>query len=210
MALLTICVGLISLFGEETSWSQVYGITVIGGAGMGFMFSSSIIALQATAAPEDIAVVTGLGNFVRILGGALGVAISSAILNSSLAQDLPAHVPADVVQNVLASSEYVREGCPPQYMEVVLSYYLDALALIWYVMTAMCGIGFFLSLLIKSSSVLKSQTPPASINETGVPVNRDIDVDTKVETPSASDICNPLENHIHEGAVAIDMKSTKD
>lgn len=199
MGLLTICVGLISLFGEETSWSQVYGITVIGGAGLGCMFSSAIIALQASAEPRDIAVVTGLGNFSRILGGALGVAISSAILNSSLAQDLPAHVPADIAQNVLASSDYVRHGCPPQYMEVILKCYLDALRIIWYVMTAMCGAGFFLSLLIKSEPVLKPRT-----SITGAA--KDIDADTKVETPPASDVCDPLANHIHEGVTAIDMK----
>jgi hypothetical protein len=210
MGLLTICVGLVSLFGEETSWSQVYGITVIGGAGLGCMFSSAIIALQASAEPRDIAVVTGLGNFSRILGGALGVAISSAILNSSLAQDLPAaHVPTNIVENVLASSEYVRHGCPPQYVEIVLACYLNALRLIWYVMTAMCGVGFFLSLLIKSAPVLKRRAPSivvASENQ----VIQDIDANTKVETPPASDICDPLASDIREGVIAIDMKPTKE
>lgn len=65
MGLLTLCVGLITMFGEDTPWSKVYGFTVIGGAGLGCMFSSAIIALQASAEPRDIAVVTGLGNFSR-------------------------------------------------------------------------------------------------------------------------------------------------
>ena len=32
----------------------IYGITVIGGTGMGLMFSSTIIALQAAVEPKDI------------------------------------------------------------------------------------------------------------------------------------------------------------
>jgi hypothetical protein len=155
MAFVTLCTGLVSLFDETTPFSQIYGITVIGGAGLGFMFSSAIIALQACANEEDIAVTTGLGNFSRILGGALGVAISSAILNSSLAQDLPLVVPQEIVDNVLAASEYVRHGCPPEYVDVILACYIDGLRLIWHVMVAMAGVGFCLTLFIKSGTVFK-------------------------------------------------------
>ncbi|KAG2214383.1 hypothetical protein INT47_000939 [Mucor saturninus] len=185
MGLLTICVGLLSLFGKDTPHSKVYGYTVIGGMGMGCMFSSAIIALQASAEPRDIAVVTGLGNFTRILGGALGVAISSAILNSSLAKDLPLHVPADIVQKVLASSEFVRHGCPPEYFEIVLTSYLDALQMIWYVMAAMCGVGFFCSLLLKGTNVSDQPTDvttdsEAGINEGAVAVNIGSDINKQV------------------------------
>ena len=194
MGLLTLCVGLISLFGEFTPFSKIYGFTVIGGAGLGCMFSSAIIALQASAEPRDVAVVTGLGNFSRILGGALGVAISSAILNSSLAQDLPLFAPHDVVQNVLASSEYVRHGCPPEYFEQVLASYLDALRLIWYVMTGMCGVGFCTSLLVKSAPILKadqkSDTPVPDVNESVV----------TVDIPSSKEVYEPHHDNSNKTA----------
>lgn len=79
MALLTLCIGLLSLFDVDTNWSSkycvwgkdwirngnvksgflllllvIYGITVIGGTGMGLMFSSTIIALQAAVEKQDI------------------------------------------------------------------------------------------------------------------------------------------------------------
>ncbi|KAL0141946.1 major facilitator superfamily domain-containing protein [Mucor lusitanicus] len=206
MGLLTLCVGLISTFGEDTSWSKVYGFTVIGGTGLGCMFSSAIIALQASAEPRDIAVVTGLGNFSRILGGALGVAISSAILNSSLAQDLSPLVPPDVVQSVLGSSEYVRHGCPPQYVEIVLDCYLNALRLIWYVMTAMCGVGFFLSLLVKPAPVLKADQK----KEEGNAAHENQQDSSKVETPPAAFTDHETHpDHVEEGVIAIDMQPTK-
>ncbi|KAI8646263.1 major facilitator superfamily domain-containing protein [Parasitella parasitica] len=206
MGLLTLCVGLISLFGQDTLFSEIYGITVIGGSGLGFMFSSAIIALQASAEPRDIAVVTGLGNFSRILGGALGVAISSAILNSSLAQDLTALVPADVVQNVLASSEYVRHGCPPEYVQDVLDCYLDALRLIWYVMTAMCGVGFFLSLFVKPAPILKADQKQQS----DASADRDATADAKIETPCAFIDHETHPDHVKESVLAIDMQPSKD
>ncbi|KAK4518956.1 uncharacterized protein ATC70_009183 [Mucor velutinosus] len=205
MGLLTLCVGLISTFGEDTSWSNVYGFTVIGGMGLGCMFSSAIIALQASAEPRDIAVVTGLGNFSRILGGALGVAISSAILNSSLTQDLSTLVPSNVVQSVLGSSEYVRHGCPPQYVETVLACYLDALRMIWYVMTAMCGVGFFLSLLVKPAPVLKTDQKKEQGN-----ADENQQTSSKVEAPSAVLFGHETHpDHVEEGIIAINMLPAK-
>lgn len=207
MGLLTLCVGLIALFDEHTSWSKVYGFTVIGGAGLGCMFSSAIIALQASSEPRDIAVVTGLGNFSRILGGALGVAVSSAILNSSLAQDLPfVGVPIEVVQNVLASSEYVRHGCPPEYVETVLACYIHALQLIWYVMTGMCGFGFCLSLFLKAA--------PIQIPQKAAATNENHSA-SKTETPPASPSLNKKDDNanndeIHEGVIAVDMQPAKE
>lgn len=197
MGLLTICVGLVSLFDQHTPFSKIYGFTVIGGAGLGCMFSSAIIALQASAEPRDIAVVTGLGNFSRILGGALGVAISSAILNSSLSQDLPLFAPPEVVKSVLESSEYVRHGCPPEYFEQVLESYQEALKLIWHVMTAFSGVGFFCSLLVKSAPILKPKTSikSPSVNEEDV---------TKTEDHTTSNA-----HDIHEGAVAVEMQPPK-
>lgn len=200
MGLLTICVGLVSLFDQYTPFSEIYGFTVIGGAGLGCMFSSAIIALQASAEPRDIAVVTGLGNFSRILGGALGVAISSAILNSSLSQDLPQFAPPEVVKSVLESSEYVRHGCPPEYFEQVLESYQEALKLIWHVMTAFSGVGFFCSLLVKSAPILKPKTPSGDVTDA-----HDIHegVVVAVEMPPSS------KNYIqpHEGAADINHRN---
>lgn len=197
LGLLTLCTGLVSLFDEYTPFSKIYGFTVIGGAGLGFMFSSAIIALQASCEPKDIAVVTGLGNFSRILGGALGVAISSAILNSSLTKDLPLIVPNDIALNIISSSEYVREGMPPQYLEAVISCYVDALRLIWYVMIAMCGVGFCFSLLVKSGTVFKHPKPTEQ-------------PDALQKEPShIPDDNTPHTDHVREDTVAIDIPSSK-
>lgn len=195
MALLTICVGLLSILDFDSSFSskltlctinklfnssktiEIYGFTIIGGFALGFVIPAAIIALQASVEPKDIAVVTGLGNFSRILGGALGVAISSAILNTSLAQDLALYVPADIVSKILDSSNYVRNGCPPVYLEIVLKCYVDAIRLIWHVMIGMSGFGFCLSCLIKAHPIRK----PKEQTTSAAPESVVIDVESKTE-----------------------------
>lgn len=87
------------------------------------------------------AVVTGLNNFSRVLGGALGVAIASAVLNSTLQQKLPGVVPMAYVEQIWQSPEYVRSGLPEQYIDPVLSVYVDSLRLVWYILTIMSGLG---------------------------------------------------------------------
>lgn len=131
----------------------IYGITIIGAGALGSLFSSTIIALQASVEIKDIAVVTGLGNFSRILGGALGVAISSAVLNSHLNQELPQLIPTDEAYRVIQSSEYVNHGLPEAYKDITIEVYVTGLQMIWYVLVAMAGLGFIASFFVKHHSV---------------------------------------------------------
>ncbi|KAI8081919.1 major facilitator superfamily domain-containing protein [Gilbertella persicaria] len=157
MTFLTLWIGLTSLYRQDTPWSQVYGITIVGSLGLGSLFSSTIIALQASVPPQDIAVVTGLGNFSRILGGALGVAISSAVLNSQLTQELFKYLPEDQAMAVIQSSEYVNHGLPKEYLDTTLTIYVDALRLIWWVLIPMSGMGLIASLFVKHHSTRSHQ-----------------------------------------------------
>ncbi|RCH90859.1 hypothetical protein CU097_011261 [Rhizopus azygosporus] len=153
MALLTLWIGLTSLYDQTTPFSRIYGITIIGAGALGSLFSSTIIALQASVEIKDIAVVTGLGNFSRILGGALGVAISSAVLNSHLNQELPQLIPTDEAYRVIQSSEYVNHGLPEAYKDITIEVYVTGLQMIWYVLIAMAGLGFIASFFVKHHSV---------------------------------------------------------
>ncbi|KAI9495948.1 major facilitator superfamily domain-containing protein [Zychaea mexicana] len=161
MGFLTLCIGLFSLYDVDTSWSMIYGFTVIGGAGMGLLFSSTIIAIQAAAEPRDIAVVTGLNNFSRVLGGALGVAIASAILNSSLKKDLPNAIPMQYVEMIFQSPEYIRDGLPQEYFQTTVEIYVESLRFVWHILTIMSGLGFLSSLLVKHYPLRRPGGRPA-------------------------------------------------
>ncbi|KAI8074951.1 major facilitator superfamily domain-containing protein [Gongronella butleri] len=149
MSLMTLHVGLLSMFGVDTSFSEIYGITCVGGIGMGLIFSSTIIALQAAADRKDISVVTGLGNFSRLLGGACGVAISSNVYNNVLSTKLPLVIPAEYVQPVLDSSLFVHQGLPPQYLEATLECVVASLQLLWHIMIPLTFLGLLSSTFVR-------------------------------------------------------------
>ncbi|CAO3678886.1 unnamed protein product [Umbelopsis ramanniana] len=146
-------VGLLSLFNYTSPWSLVYGVTSLCGIGIGSIFGSALIGIQASAEPKDIAVVTGLSSFARILGGALGVSIASAIINSSLKVSLPLHMPAEIANNVIDSSLYIRNGLPSEYFQATIDCYVAALQLLWQVMAGFAGVAVIASLFIKHSSL---------------------------------------------------------
>ncbi|KAI9277516.1 major facilitator superfamily domain-containing protein [Umbelopsis sp. AD052] len=163
----TLCLGLglLSLFDYTSSWSLVYGITALCGIGIGSMFGSALIGIQASADPKDIAVVTGLSSFARILGGALGVAIGSAITNSSLNSSLPLHMPTEIANKVINSALYIRNGLPSEYFQVTIDCYVAALQLVWYVMAGLAGVGVISSLFIKHSTLQTDQLKHAVTSE---------------------------------------------
>lgn len=125
-----------------------------------------------------VAVVTGLGNFSRILGGALGIgktfeqnlepaytsqlnksliAVSSAVLNSQLKQELPKILPLNEAMAVIQSSEYVNHMLPKEYLADTLKVYADALRLIWYVLIPMSSMGFISSFFVKHHSTRRPE-----------------------------------------------------
>lgn len=85
--------------------------------------------------------VTGLNNFSRVLGGALGVAIASAVLNSFLQKKLPGVLPEQYVLEVFNSPEYIRNGLPEEYIHAATEVYVESLRYVWYILIAMSSVG---------------------------------------------------------------------
>ncbi|KAL1621753.1 hypothetical protein SLS54_005276 [Diplodia seriata] len=80
-------------FGPGTSIATIAGCLVVEGVGLGLSMQPVMIALLSNTRKEDRAVVTGLRNFLRTVGGAVGLGIAAAIINNVLLQHLPAGLP---------------------------------------------------------------------------------------------------------------------
>ncbi len=61
---------------------------VVLGAGMGLVFMSTSLAAQNSVTTEQMGVSTGLINFTRQLGGAVGIAVAASVLLTSLTSRL--------------------------------------------------------------------------------------------------------------------------
>jgi MFS family permease len=88
-ALFTLGTGLTTLFTRGTPTWQIVIILIVLGYGNGNCFQPTIIALQAHCLKSQRAVVISVRNFLRCLGGSIGLAVSAAILQNVLRAELP-------------------------------------------------------------------------------------------------------------------------
>lgn len=82
-AIWAIALGLLSTLDEPSLGKQV-GYAVLAGVGLGNTLQPSLIAIQAGVDRSSMATVTSFRNFIRNLGGTLGLAICGTIINNSL------------------------------------------------------------------------------------------------------------------------------
>jgi MFS family permease len=72
----------------DSSQLTLSGYLVILGTGMGLVFMSTSLAAQNSVTTDQMGVSTGLINFTRQLGGAVGIAIAASVLLTSLTSRL--------------------------------------------------------------------------------------------------------------------------
>jgi MFS family permease len=87
--LFTLGIALTTLFNRTIPQYGIILILIILGYGNGNCFQPTIIALQAHCFKSQRAVVISVRNFLRCLGGSIGLAISSAIQQNVLKAQLP-------------------------------------------------------------------------------------------------------------------------
>ncbi|USP77604.1 hypothetical protein yc1106_04878 [Curvularia clavata] len=86
----TLGIGLTCIFSLDTPLWAIAMVLAIQGMGAGCVFQPVLVALQAHCAKEHRAIVISNRNFIRSLGGAVGLAISAAALQNSLRKAIPA------------------------------------------------------------------------------------------------------------------------
>ncbi|KDQ58485.1 hypothetical protein JAAARDRAFT_34295 [Jaapia argillacea MUCL 33604] len=101
-ALWTIAQGLLSTIDGSSSTGKIAGILLMAGLSSGFTFQTSLIAAQAAVPRHEMAVVTGVRNFVRLFGSTLTLAICASIVNNSLRASLgPLNLSPSQVSTIL-------------------------------------------------------------------------------------------------------------
>lgn len=86
----TLGAALTCIFSRSTPIVAMVFILGCQGAGVGFVFQPTLVALQAHCTKAQRAVVISNRNFLRSTGGAIGLAISAVLLQNRLEHNLPA------------------------------------------------------------------------------------------------------------------------
>ena len=119
-AIWAIGLGLIStLDGPSLAQQICYGL--LAGIGLGNTLQPSLIAIQAGTERRHMAVVTSTRNFIRNLGGTLGLAISGTIINNAVNSSLVSFSLDDSEMRLaLDSPDLFRESFGKQRADLIL------------------------------------------------------------------------------------------
>jgi MFS family permease len=148
--------GLMCLLGVETTVAQWIFINGVSGVGMGLLFPSMQLAIQASAPQEDIAIAAALFTFFRGCGETVGVAIGGVIFQNRIAVELEKfpdlaaaarHYSLDAIAIVKTIS-----SLPPDLPQVLHAKegFGGALQVVWGVMCSLAAIALIATCFVKS------------------------------------------------------------
>jgi len=106
----------------DTAKSIIY--LIIAGVGVGGLFQTPLIALQAAMPSRDMAVATGAMVLFRLLGSATGVAVGGTILNNQLSAKLSS-IPGFQGVGLGGNVQSLSELNPPELRDAVLSAFAE-------------------------------------------------------------------------------------
>lgn len=81
-AMWTVGSGLLTTVTSNTTDAALVGYQLLSGVGSGQTLQITLVAIQAAVKREEMAVVSGTRNFLRMLGSTLAVACCAAVLNN--------------------------------------------------------------------------------------------------------------------------------
>ncbi|KAJ9390912.1 hypothetical protein DTO063F5_1356 [Paecilomyces variotii] len=149
--------GLYSTLDASSGLGKQVGYGVLTGFGVGQTLQPSLVAIQAAVPRKDMAVVTGARNFIRNLGGTIGLAIAGTIINNSLRSafsDVNFQVSETEVNSIIndpLSFLSTKDGTDQNSVAIrnaLIHGYKRGFQAMFWVMAGLAGLAFLLALLL--------------------------------------------------------------
>ncbi|KAL5340856.1 major facilitator superfamily domain-containing protein [Aspergillus crustosus] len=142
--------GLFSTLDESSGLGKQIGYGILTGVGVGNTLQPALIAIQAGVDRRDMAVVTSFRNFVRNLGGTLGLAIAQTIINNLLSSIIPTlHLTPTEQKSFLSSPQNYLSTLPPDKAlharSLLIPAYKRGFRIIFVIGAALSAVAFFLA-----------------------------------------------------------------
>ncbi|KAJ3748316.1 MFS general substrate transporter [Lentinula detonsa] len=108
--LYAIACGCITIFTAQTSRVVMVVLMILAGLGAGVTMQTTTVAAQASVERKDVAVVSAVRNFLRMLGGALALPSSAALLNNAMRVSLSSFsLSSDTISSVINDPSILRQ-----------------------------------------------------------------------------------------------------
>ncbi|ORX90854.1 MFS general substrate transporter [Basidiobolus meristosporus CBS 931.73] len=147
-AVMTVGVGLLTIWNANTSHGEQIGFLIVVGAGAGCCIQTLILAAQSEVSSKDMGVVTTMSSFFRSVGGVLGIAICGSIYNNQLVSGL-SKLSYNIPMQEATNSFQFMDTLPAEERLAVMGVYVHVLRTIFYIAIGMSGLLFLFSLGIK-------------------------------------------------------------
>ncbi|KAK2873628.1 hypothetical protein FQN49_002217 [Arthroderma sp. PD_2] len=152
--------GLFSTLDKASGLGKHIGYGILTGVGVGNTLQPSLIAIQAGVERRDMAVITSFRNFVRNLGGTLGLAVSGTILNNIVASSLSSLSLADDDNKAIVQSpgNYLATRSPDEaerIRSVLIPAYQKGFRIIFILCSGLAAVAFVLAFFLMPHISLK-------------------------------------------------------
>jgi hypothetical protein len=151
----TLGVGTSIAFTASRNWSLIVIVQLLLAIGIGPLFQSPLLALQAATTPEDVSRANGAFVFMRTISSGIGLIMGQVLLQNQLQSHISGTATSEIPQGVLdrireevtalASISDLSAGQQDSLREALSA----SLSRVWIMYTATAGACLLVSLLIK-------------------------------------------------------------
>ncbi|KAL1953279.1 hypothetical protein VTO42DRAFT_3313 [Malbranchea cinnamomea] len=152
--------GLFSTLDESSGLGKQIGFGILTGLGVGNTLQPSLIAVQAGVDRRDMAVVTAFRNFVRNLGGTLGLAVAGTIINNLVSHSLSSlNLPDSEAKLLLSGPQAYLSTLPAdqaaRIRALLIPAYKRGFFIIFVIGASLAALAFFLAVVLMPQVGLK-------------------------------------------------------
>lgn len=148
--------GLMTTVDDHSNNAKKELYPLVAALGVGCLFMTPLITLQAAMPLKDMATSTGAFGFLRTMGGTVGISIGQAIYSSVLKRKInriPDLSGVDTSPAALAESVRTLQYLPEPQKGQIIHAYAQAISAIWVFNTPVVAVGFLMVLFIKAYSL---------------------------------------------------------
>ncbi|KAI6144820.1 MFS general substrate transporter [Pisolithus thermaeus] len=158
-AVMTVGWGLMIMLDSTSNNAEKELYPLVAALGLGCLFQSPLIGLQAAMPLKDMATSTGAFVFLRLLGGTIGITIGETIISSVLVQKLSGIQGLNIGTSVNDINDSIRQISSisnPTLRAEVMHAYARSISTIWLVNTPVSAFGFLAVLCLKAYTLKRT------------------------------------------------------
>lgn len=168
-------IGLMCYLDAKSSIPQWVFINLMVGIGLGILYPSVILAVQAAADPEYLTISVTMTPFFRVLGQAVGVAVGGVVFQNRIKHEFKNYPElggsaAAYADDASSLVQYIKtlpkDGAERELIEML---YAKSLIIVWAVMCGIAGLGMATAIFTKDYTLNQAFTSKQGLEQSSSP-----------------------------------------